>query len=184
MQHLKANMSLTLRGGIIIGLLVITMVTVIGFLGLNKNHKVLSKPYAPRLYLESLHYYDENGSLKEWGNKEKKWALIHFWDGSCSVCQKEHTVIQSLQKNLPISIIGMLFQDTINSVRPFLESYGNPYALIGRLESETTIEYGIFQVPATLLVDENNAIHYRVMGKLSMDDVARIKNIVKRIGDK
>ena len=64
MRHLKANMSLTLRGGIITGLLVITMVTVIGFLGLNKNHKVLSRPHAPRLYLESLHYYDENGYLK------------------------------------------------------------------------------------------------------------------------
>tara|TARA_B100001093_G_C26587498_1_gene910029 strand:- start:72 stop:626 length:555 start_codon:yes stop_codon:yes gene_type:complete len=183
MRHLKANMSLTLRGGIITGLLVITMVTVIGFLGLNKNHKVLSRPHAPRLYLESLHYYDENGYLKEWKNKEKKWVLIHFWDESCSICKKEHTVIQDIQKDLSISIIGMLFQDTINSVRPFLESFGNPYALIGKLESETSIEYGVFQVPATLLVDEHKAIHYRVMGKLSENDVVRIKNIVKKIGD-
>jgi cytochrome c biogenesis protein CcmG, thiol:disulfide interchange protein DsbE len=66
------------------------------------------------------------------------------------------------------------YKDKPEDARRFLDLLGNPFHRIGVDHSGTTaIDFGVYGVPETYVVDGGGHIRYRQVGPLTADDVER-----------
>jgi cytochrome c biogenesis protein CcmG/thiol:disulfide interchange protein DsbE len=75
-------------------------------------------------------------------------------------------------KTQGIPLFGIAYKDKQDATADFLGRYGNPYARIGRDEpGRTAIDFGVYGVPETYLVDAGGIVRWRWAGALTADVV-------------
>ena len=90
---------------------------------------------------------------------------VNFYASWCVPCRVEAPVIEELSKVIPI--IGIAYKDKVQNTKKFLNDYGNPYHQIGLDDSgKIAIEWGVYGVPETFIVNANGKIIYRHAGPL------------------
>jgi cytochrome c biogenesis protein CcmG/thiol:disulfide interchange protein DsbE len=99
-------------------------------------------------------------------------AVINFFASWCVPCVQEAPVLMALkQRGTPIW--GIAYKDKSAATQDFLRQNGNPYAHVARDEPGTTaIDFGLYGVPETYVVDKSGIIRWRWAGGLS-DEVFR-----------
>jgi cytochrome c biogenesis protein CcmG/thiol:disulfide interchange protein DsbE len=82
-----------------------------------------------------------------------------------------------------VTLDGIAYKDKPADSRHFLDDLGNPYHRIGvDRDGTTAINFGVYGVPETYVVDGTGHIRYRQVGPLSEEDVDRkILPLVTRI---
>ena len=95
------------------------------------------------------------------------YKLVNFWASWCAPCRAEHKSLMSIQKN-GYPIIGVNYKDNPSNAKKFLTELGNPYIAIGsdRL-GQTAIEWGVYGIPETFLLDRENNIMLRIAGPIT-----------------
>ncbi len=82
---------------------------------------------------------------------------------------------QLAKSGLPIW--GIAFEDTEAALAAYLAANGNPYARIAADASGlTAINWGVYGVPETYLIDKNGIVRWRWAGALTDDVVAGTLN--------
>ena len=67
-------------------------------------------------------------------------------------------------------IIGIAYKDKETDVYGFLNNFGNPYKKIGTdANGETAINWGVYGVPETFLIDKDGIIILRHAGPITKD---------------
>jgi|SRR5208337_551156 len=104
--------------------------------------------------------------------KTGKPAILNVWASWCAPCVAEHPqLIELSQAGIPIYSIN--YKDKPEAARRFLSNHGNPFRAIGADESGfTAIDFGVYGVPETFVIDGNGRIAYRFPGPLSPEIVA------------
>ena len=122
--------------------------------------------------------------------KGKIW-LLNVWASWCVSCRVEHSVLVEFAKNNGnIPIIGLNYKEirgdaTIDSSKispkdekiqattranAWLLERGNPYTLsVLDLNGRVGIDYGVYGVPETFLIDANNTIRFKHLGPITAD---------------
>ena len=92
-------------------------------------------------------------------------SLVNFWASWCTPCRVEHpTLMQLAAEGVPI--YGVNYKDS-NGLR-FLQSLGDPFAAIGSdPQGHTAIEWGVYGVPESFVVDAQGRIVMRIAGPLT-----------------
>ena len=69
-----------------------------------------------------------------------------------------------------INIIGLNYKDTREDAMRWLEQYGDPY-LVSAFDQQgrVGIDYGVYGVPETYLIDKNGIIRYKHIGPINAD---------------
>lgn len=76
--------------------------------------------------------------------------------------------------NSGLSIWGIAYQDTPGAVANYLQKYGNPFARLASDSSGlTAINWGVYGVPETYLIDRRGIVRWRWAGALDADVVAQ-----------
>ena len=77
-------------------------------------------------------------------------------------------------------IYGIAKKDNPKDITKWLKSYGNPFDKIG-LDSEGTasIEWGVYGLPETFLINKDNKIIYKHIGPIMKNDLEKISTILK-----
>jgi cytochrome c biogenesis protein CcmG/thiol:disulfide interchange protein DsbE len=152
-------------------------VILVGFLyvGLFRDpHEVPSplvdKP-APAFRLAQL-----DDSTKRLGPEDLKgqvW-LLNVWASWCVSCRVEHPLLVELAKTNVVPVIGLNYKDTNALGRRWLADNGNPYqASVVDADGRVGIDWGVYGVPETFVVDKNGVIRYKQIGPITQESLQK-----------
>ena len=151
----------------------IVFVVLLGFLGagLRLNPREIPSPFigkpAPAFRLPQLHAQDK--TLAPEDLKGKVW-LLNVWASWCVSCRQEHPVLLDIKKGGLVPVYGLDYKDDPVAGRQWLQEHGDPYTLsvIDR-DGKIGIEYGVYGVPETFLIDKAGVIRYKHIGPITSE---------------
>lgn len=100
-------------------------------------------------------------------------TVVNFFASWCAPCVAEHPLLMGLAKRDGVRVVGINYKDPAPGGRRFIGRYGNPYAAVGAdLNGRTAIEWGVYGMPETFVVDGNGIIIFKHVGPLSPEIIA------------
>lgn len=145
-------------------------------IGLKLNPKEIPSPLidkpAPAFSLPILASPEK--ILKNTDLQGKVW-LLNVWASWCVSCREEHPVLLQLAKMNLVTLAGLNYKDERPAATQWLERHGNPYTLsIMDADGRTGIDYGVYGVPETFVIDKHGLIRYKHTGPVSAEDLQRV----------
>lgn len=104
---------------------------------------------------------------------EGRVSLVNIFASWCGPCRAEHPVLNALAKSGRVPIYGINYKDKPDAAAVWIAELGNPYARIGTDDGRVGIEWGVYGVPETFVVDRAGRIRYKHVGPLTQADVER-----------
>lgn len=94
-------------------------------------------------------------------------TVVNVFASWCVPCRAEHPLLMDLAKK-GVPIFGMNHKDPADQAKNFLDDLGNPYTRIGvDADGQAGIEWGVYGVPETFIVDGAGTITYKHVGPLT-----------------
>ncbi|MBX8824421.1 DsbE family thiol:disulfide interchange protein [Ochrobactrum sp. SFR4] len=101
-------------------------------------------------------------------------TLVNIWASWCVPCRDEHPQIMKLGQDKRIKVVGLNYKDAPENALVFLNSLGNPYDVVGTDRSgRAGIEWGVYGVPETFIVNREGKIVYKFVGPLSTESLIK-----------
>jgi len=100
-------------------------------------------------------------------------SLVNTFASWCAPCRAEHPILNALAQSKRLPIHGIDYKDKEDAALAWIAELGNPYTRIGADDGRVGIDWGIYGVPETFLVDKGGRIRYKHVGPLTQDDVER-----------
>ncbi len=123
-------------------------------------------------------FYNDN-SYTNSDFKKNNFTLINFWASWCAPCRTEHPFLMQLNEEKNLQLLGINFKDRKKNAMEFLKELGNPYDYLAKdNKGKQSINFGIYGVPESILVDSEFIILKKFIGPLSEEDVEEIKKII------
>ena len=95
-------------------------------------------------------------------------TLVNVWASWCVPCRQEHPYLMALANQHGVRIAGLNYKDKPENARRFLGSLGNPFKLVGvDNKGSATVDWGVYGVPETFLVDGDGVIRYKWIGPIT-----------------
>ena len=140
-------------------------------IGLNLNPRKIPSPLigkpAPVFKLQQLH--EPEKILESKDNLGKVW-LLNVWASWCASCRDEHPLLVQLAEADVVPIYGLNYKDKRDLAIQWLDQLGNPYTKsVMDTEGRVGIEYGVYGVPETYVIDKSGVIQYKQIGPVTVD---------------
>jgi cytochrome c biogenesis protein CcmG, thiol:disulfide interchange protein DsbE len=101
-------------------------------------------------------------------------VVVNFFASWCEPCRDEHPLLMGLEKQIGVPVYGIAYKDKQPDTERFLKQLGDPYHAIGVDESgRTAIDFGVYGVPETYVIDKDGRIRKRFVGPLSERQVTQ-----------
>ena len=138
-------------------------------IGLTRDPRDLPSPLkdkpAPNFTLPQLADPDKTFSPADM--KGKVW-LLNVWASWCVSCREEHPVLVDFAKTGVVPVLGLNYKDERSDGLRWLAQFGNPYTLsVYDHDGRLGIDYGVYGVPETFIIDKRGIIRYKQIGVLT-----------------
>jgi cytochrome c biogenesis protein CcmG/thiol:disulfide interchange protein DsbE len=152
---------------------VFALLVVLLGVGLTLNPREVPSPLigkpAPHFELPLLH--EPGKTFTERDMLGKVW-LLNVWASWCVPCREEHPVLLDLARDGVVPVLGMNYKDERRNSVAWLKSLGDPYQLsVYDAQGRVGIDYGVYGVPETYLIDKRGVIRYKRVGALTKEIV-------------
>ena len=109
--------------------------------------------------------------------------LLNVWASWCVSCMDEHPLLVQLARSGAVPIYGLNYKDKRNDALAWLARHGNPYTLsLSDPDGKVGIDYGVYGVPETYVIDKAGLIRYKRIGPVTEDVLAeKILPLVKEL---
>jgi cytochrome c biogenesis protein CcmG/thiol:disulfide interchange protein DsbE len=139
--------------------------------GLTRDPREVPSPFigkpAPAFKLEQLH--DQKLAFTPEDMKGKVW-MLNVWASWCVSCRVEHPLLVDLAKAKIVPVIGLAYKDKRDDGLAWLKTNGDPYNLsIVDQDGRVGIDFGVYGVPETFVIDKAGIIRYKQIGPLTAD---------------
>lgn len=152
-------------------------VIIVGFLyvGLGRDPREVPSPLvgkpAPAFALPKLH--EEGTTLGLADMKGQVW-LLNVWASWCTACQLEHPLLIELAREKVVPIVGLNYKDEPDEAKAWLGKLGDPYVTsVADRDGRVGIDYGVYGVPETFVIDRNGVIRYKQIGPVTADSLGK-----------
>jgi cytochrome c biogenesis protein CcmG/thiol:disulfide interchange protein DsbE len=150
---------------------------------------LIDKP-APQFSLKQLQDSQHNFASQDM--RGKVW-MLNVWATWCESCREEHAVLVDFSRQNVVPVIGLNYEELrgdagidktqVDKLSPdqelkfardraqkWLTERGNPYqATALDLDGSVGIDYGVYGVPETYVIDQKGIIRYKYIGPISPD---------------
>ena len=131
---------------------------------------LINKP-APRLVLPALD--EQSAAFTAADLTAGHVSVVNVFASWCAPCRLEAVQLNSLSKLPGIAVYGLAQKDKPEATRAFLDEVGNPFARIARDDDgRASIEWGVYGVPETFVVDGKGIIRLKFVGQLTEEVLA------------
>lgn len=126
---------------------------------------LINKP-APAFKLPQLH--DATQSFAPSKMLGQVW-LLNVWASWCVSCREEQPVLVAFAQSHSVPIIGLDYKDQRQDALDWLRQLGDPYVLsVSDADGRVGIDYGVYGVPETYVIDKQGVIRMKHIGPVSM----------------
>ena len=95
-------------------------------------------------------------------------SLVNVFASWCVACREEHPLFLQLQREKLVPIHGLNYKDRPEDAARWLDTLGDPYARTGAdLDGRVAIDWGVYGVPETFVVDRDGRIAYKHIGPVT-----------------
>jgi len=95
-------------------------------------------------------------------------SVVNVFASWCIPCRDEHPLLTALKQQTGVALYGINQKDAPENARAFLAELGNPYDAVGAdAAGRVSIDWGVYGVPETFVVDANGIIVFKHVGPLS-----------------
>ena len=142
----------------------------------NYNTSSLINKEVPKF---KIAYFDKKGFYTKQDLIKNNYTLINFWASWCGPCRIEHPILMKLSAENNLKILGINFKDKKELAGKFLKDLGNPYSfLLKDIEGKQSVSFGIYGIPESLLINNENIIIKKFVGPMSLDNYKEIKEMI------
>ncbi|MEI2386620.1 DsbE family thiol:disulfide interchange protein [Breoghania sp. JC706] len=104
-----------------------------------------------------------------------KVTVVNIFASWCVPCREEHPVLELLAERPEVRLVGINYKDKPENALRFLGTLGNPYDAVGVDEKgRAAIDWGVYGVPETFVVDRTGRIRYKFIGPLSPQSLREV----------
>jgi cytochrome c biogenesis protein CcmG/thiol:disulfide interchange protein DsbE len=164
----------------------LVFVVIVGFLwvGLSLNPREVPSPLidkpAPEFSLPQLR--DPGAVIRTTDLRGQVW-LLNVFASWCTPCLEEHPYLVEMAKSGVVPVYGLNYKDQREVALKWLRKHGDPYTgIVVDAEGRTGIEYGVYGVPETFVIDKLGVIRFKHIGPLTPEVLEEeIVPLVKRL---
>ena len=111
-------------------------------------------------------------------------VVINFFASWCVPCRQEHPILMRLAKLATVRLYGIAYKDKPENAALLLAQMGDPYRGIGvDRDGRTGLDFGVYGVPETYVVDASGHIRKRFVGPLTEAAVEKeLLPLLRRLG--
>ena len=156
---------------LVIPLSVFIIIVAFLWVGLGRDPREVPSPLidkpAPAFELAQLHAPDKRLGTADM--KGQVW-LLNVWASWCVSCRVEHPLLVELAKSNVVPVIGLNYKDKPSAGMAWLTQNGDPYKLsVVDADGRVGIDWGVYGVPETFVVDKNGVIRYKQIGPITVE---------------
>ena len=127
---------------------------------------LIDKP-APAFALTRLD--DATQTIRLADMRGKVW-MLNVWASWCVSCREEHPLLVEFSKKHVVPIYGLDYKDQRADASGWLARFGNPYDVsLFDGEGRVGIDFGVYGVPETFIIDQNGVIRMKHIGPLTQE---------------
>jgi cytochrome c biogenesis protein CcmG/thiol:disulfide interchange protein DsbE len=129
---------------------------------------LINKP-APDFALDQL---EKPGTVIRRDDMLGKVWLLNVFASWCVACREEHPLLVEFSKSKMLPIYGLNYKDDRMAGLKWLSTFGNPYdAAIYDHDGRVGIDYGVYGVPESFLIDAKGVIRYKQIGPFTVEAI-------------
>jgi cytochrome c biogenesis protein CcmG/thiol:disulfide interchange protein DsbE len=99
-------------------------------------------------------------------------TVVNVFASWCIPCRAEHPLLETLRAETGVRMYGINQADAPENARAFLAELGNPYDAVGAdRDRRISIDWGVYGVPETFVVDASGTITFKHVGPLSVQSL-------------
>lgn len=97
-----------------------------------------------------------------------KVSLVNVFASWCAACREEHPVLIEFSQQHVVPVHGLNYKDQADAAAHWLDQMGDPYTRTGAdSDGRVGIDWGVYGVPETFVIDRNGHIAFKVIGPLT-----------------
>ncbi len=162
-----------MRWGALVPLVFVALLIGLLAIGLSLDPREVPSPLigkpAPDFVLPSLSAPETQISVSDLRGKV---TLVNVWASWCVACREEHPLLMDLAGRNLLPIYGLNYKDERAEALAWLSRFGNPYTdSIYDAEGTAGLDWGVYGVPETFILDRHGRIRYKHIGAISASDL-------------
>src|SRR6266568_8220748 len=96
-------------------------------------------------------------------------SLVNVFASWCVACREEHPLLMRMKEQGLVPIHGLNYKDKPDDAARWLDTMGDPYIRTGAdLDGRVAIDWGVYGVPETFVVDRQGRIVFKQIGPVSL----------------
>lgn len=113
-------------------------------------------------------------------------AIVNVFASWCGPCRIEHPLLMEVARSGEVPVHGINYKDLPRNAMAWLKRYGDPYRRVGSdRNGRVSIDWGIYGVPETFVVDRRGRIAFKHVGPMMPEDMhQRILPLVRELQDR
>lgn len=163
--------------------LVFAVIGVFLAIGLTRDPQVLPSALlddpAPEFTLAPIEGHDKPGLAT--ADLQGEPVLVNIFASWCVPCQVEHPQITALAEE-GVIVHAINYKDQPSDARQWLAALGDPFTRIGAdQEGRVGIDWGVYGVPETFVIDGNGTIVYKHVGPIQERDLPQLRAVIDEV---